>query len=209
MKIIFLFVIVTSELYALINDSGILKKKYRNNWLSYYTIQSNIIVLIYHFLLLLNNIGITSLLFVENKIVQISVVLCIILTFLIYHFLLKKHIINDYKNGKSEYNHYSLINYLVHYICPILTFIYWLIFGSRVGLKPLDGIYWVVIPFAYLIFIFVRASLGFRFSKHTRFPYPFMDFDRYGIKKCTINLILITIIFLVLGILLAFVSSFI
>ncbi len=197
MRYLILVVIVALESYALSDNSGLLRKKYNCGFMGYYTSLSNIVVWLYFLLVL---VGVKGL---DKSIFSFTVTSCIMLTFLIYHFLLSPLIINDYRNGKG-WNPYTLVNYSLHYICPLLTFVYWLFFTDKSDLNYSNAFIWTILPLIYCAYVFVRAKLGIYFdkAKTQRYPYDFLDADKYGIKRILVNIVVIYIVFVLLGLLL-------
>lgn len=197
MKYLVLIAIVILESYALADNSGLLKRKYNTGFMGYYTSLSNIVVWIYCFLLLC---GINVL---DKSIYSFSIMACIMLTFLIYHFILSPLIIADYREGKG-WNPYNLVNYSLHYICPLLVFVYWLLFADKSDLSYSNAFIWTILPLTYCLYIFARVKLGIYFDdkKTQRYPYDFMNVDKYGLKRVLINIFIIFVVFMLLGLLL-------
>ncbi len=197
MRYIFLVAIVALEIYALSDNSGLLRKKYNSGFMGYYTSLSNIVVCLYFLLLL---VGVKGL---DKSIYSFTVTCCIMLTFLIYHFLLSPLIINDYRKGNG-WNPYTLVNYSLHYICPLLTFAYWLFFADKSDLSYKNAFIWTILPLIYCLYVFVRVKLGIYFdkAKTQRYPYDFLDADKYGFKRILVNIVVIYIVFVLLGLLL-------
>jgi len=156
----------------------------------FYTNQSNLLVCLYHLALA------AALLFnspwqhaLQKPVVQLSVSLCIMVTFLVFHFMLARSI-----------NLPPVQNRLVHYIVPLLTQAEWLLLAEKTGLGPVDALVWLLLPLAYMIFICLRAALcGNIPYSESPWPYPFMDMNKLGFGRWLRNILLMMVAFLLLG----------
>ena len=203
MKLLFITVLLVIDIYSTCEQTGLLNGTYTGECWGYYTILSNLLVIAYFLAVLFNELfGVFPL--VENAAVSFTVMMSITLTFLIFHFLLMPYLLKDWKEGKGL-NPYRLGNLGVHYICPIMTIIYFLVFINRDGMKVWQGACWLVSPCAYLVYSAVRAKLGYVFAwNNSRWAYWFMDFDGLGFKNAMRNLIVLLILFGLLGLLIAY-----
>ncbi len=156
----------------------------------FYTNQSNLVVCLYHLALA------AALLFLPgwqgfllHPVVQMSVSLCIMVTFLVFHFMLAKYI-----------NLPPAQNRLVHYIVPLLTQAEWLLLAEKSGLTFSSALLWMLLPLAYMIFICLRAALcGNIPYSESPWPYPFMDLKNLGFGRWLRNILLMMVAFLLLG----------
>ena len=142
--------------------------------LGYYTIQSNIICL---FACIFYICNLFSKKKVSDKImgiIQGGVVLCIMLTFLVYHFLL----------APSNFSFSSLAtsNQYVHYFLPLMMFTDYLVFAKKGTIRFKSIFLWTIVPIVYCIFVFIYSAFGGRFgAENDIVPYFFLDYSLHGI----------------------------
>ncbi|MCD7973734.1 MAG: Pr6Pr family membrane protein [Candidatus Azobacteroides sp.] len=202
-------------LYLLIGMSGLLilfgvfQGKFSYTALVYYTVQSNILCLLYMGLrLFYDNSPLkkdTSFgRFILSGHTKYYITMCILLTFLIYHFLLAPTI----GKGPNRLVPEPVSNTILHYIIPVMTLIDFLVFDKKGQTLSLsDPFKWMIIPFTYLIFIILRAPLfGNIGTTSSPYPYRFIDFSIQPISAVLTHIFYITLIFIILGYLLLFVD---
>ncbi|MDR2063437.1 MAG: Pr6Pr family membrane protein [Candidatus Nomurabacteria bacterium] len=165
-----------------------------NVWeiLSFYTLQSNIVVCIFFTFLLIRTWQSKS---APSASVKGAVTVCITLTFLVFHFMLQPSF--EKTAGGAYLN--SPANFIVHYVVPLMTIADWLLFDKKGGLKKLDPVKWLLIPLAYFVFAVLRAQLSVLSATGSRYPYFFIDIDQYGIGQVMLNVLLVGAGFAVLG----------
>lgn len=156
-----------------------------------YTNQSNLLVGLYHLALAL---ALTVLpawkAFLLHPVVQMSAALCILVTFLVFHFMLAKAI----KLPPRQ-------NRLVHYIVPLLTQAEWLLLADKGGITLTSALWWMLVPLAYVVFICLRAALcGNIPYRDSPWPYPFMDMGKLGFGRWLRNILLMMVGFGLLGV---------
>ncbi|OEJ15352.1 hypothetical protein BFL38_13745 [Brachyspira hampsonii] len=155
----------------------------------YFTYQSNILVIIYFILDILNIIKKKETFYPRFK---GAVTMSITVTFLVYHFLLSP--------TADKYIGFAYIrNVIVHYIVPVMTIFDYIIFDKKGIYKVIDPILWLIIPILYFVFILIRARVGSPFSDGSYYPYFFVDIDKYGLKTVLRNVFFITLFFAFLG----------
>ena len=186
-KIIYRLLLICLGLYGLYLN---LFSGYGNitEMLRYFTILSNIIVVIFFIFLVINCKK-------NSPHLKGAITMAITVTFLIFHFMLRPTL---FDMANSEFNMYSPANLLMHYIIPIMTILDWLIFDIKGQYKWYDPIIWLLIPLAYFIIMSINGLLGYTFSSGSHYPYFFMDWDTLGIKVLLYVLIII-IAFTILG----------
>ena len=176
--------------------------------LAYFTYLSNLFVLIYfiiniiYSLAYLKNHSYKNIINVFPK-VKGAMTMCISITFLVYHFLLSS---NNFAMSEP-YHGYNIANSLVHYIVPMMSMIDFIIFDKKGVYKKSDPLIWFLIPLVYFIFSIIRGALGKPFSDGSRYPYFFIDIDKYGMAQIALNLILLALAFLLMGYLIYFIDS--
>ncbi len=145
------------------------------NVFSYYTTQSNVICILACLFFLVQlfapqKISITVLIALQG-----SIVMCIMLTFLVFHFLLLPTI-----DPNSDILRYGNIH--VHYVLPLMVLGDYLFFQKKGFLQYKWIGYWTLIPLLYCAFVFVYSAFGGRFgSDKELFPYFFLDYTRFGV----------------------------
>jgi hypothetical protein len=160
--------------------------------LSYYTIQSNVVVLVFFAYLLWRGRRPGKRV---SPAAKGGVTVCITLTFLVYHFILSPGLSGA---ALSAYG-LSAANTLAHYVTPLMVLADWLLFDSKGAMKPLDPVKWLAIPAAYLVFALVRAQFGQFGDSDSRYPYFFLDVDVYGAGRVTLNCVVIGLGYALLG----------
>ncbi|MFI7636720.1 Pr6Pr family membrane protein [Nonomuraea sp. NPDC049400] len=125
-----------------------------------------------------------------------AVTLYIVITGLVWHFLRMR--------GANPFEHLSLHgrglgNFLLHYVTPVMAVIDWLCF-DRVAPRPkwAAALRWLVYPLAYLVFALVRGAL-LPPDAWKRYPYPFLDVDKFGYGGVALMALALAVGFLLLG----------
>lgn len=159
--------------------------------LSFFTIQSNLLAGVSLWALLLKPSNTLYRFFSRGYVIG-GICLYIIVVGLVYNIILRSlwHPTGLFK----------LADELLHSVNPLLFVIYWLFFARSENLKWKQSIYWLGFPFLYLIYTLIRGAI-------TRsYPYPFIDAVKLGYGQVLISSLVLLIVFLVLGLLLIFVS---
>jgi hypothetical protein len=86
-----------------------------------------------------------------------------------------------------------------------MTLADWLLFDKKGRLKKLDPVKWLLIPLAYFAFAMVRAQFS-TFAADNRYPYFFIDIDKYGVGQVALNVLVVGAGFAVLGYVIYFVD---
>lgn len=204
MEYALIIAIVLLEARALYDNSGLKVRKYNMGFMGYYTTLSNILVFIYFLSLLLFR----KSMWLRKGSTAMDIALTITVTFLIYHFVLRPGIMKKHKEGTLTYNPITLTNFSLHYICPLLTLIYFFIFADKSQIVYADGIKWLILPVMYIIYTFIRVKLKIKIRDHDSmyYPYGFMDVHQHGIKTVAVNLTVLFILFGLMGEMAVFVS---
>jgi hypothetical protein len=164
--------------------------------LSYYTLQSNIIVLVFFALLLPYSWRAKAKppAFLSPT-VKGGVTACITLTLIIYHFILVPTMFSTLEQTFDS----SWSGALVHYIVPLMTIADWLLFDKKGLISRLDPLKWLIVPLAYFIFVLVRAQFATFSVMNSHYPYFFIDFDKLGVGQVAVNVLLIAIGYTLMG----------
>ena len=95
----------------------------------------------------------------------------------------------------------DLSNLIVHYIFPISIILDYLLFDKKGNHKKYYPVAWCILPYIYMIYVFLRVGLGngFTVKKGSIYPYDFVDIDKLGISSVVLNIVILTIAFIALG----------
>ena len=181
-----------SMLFALVNllsAMGVLKGKMYQGILMYYTMQSNILVI-----LLFGALAVRTGIDLRKERIgsagyfarfEMVCVIDILLTFVVYWTLLAP----GYSAADGEYSLWSFDNLAVHGITPLLCLLDYAMFSQPRHLKYRDIYCVLIFPFAYVAATSLAGLLGYSYmvspadGKPVRFPYFFFDFDRIGLMS--------------------------
>ena len=153
------------------------------NVFAYFTVQSNILVLVTCAALALRPLRPRATWF---WVLRLDGVLCIAVTFVVFHVALAD--LQDLE-GLDE-----LADFLLHTASPVLCVAGWLVSGPR---RRVD---WEVVrlslvfPVLWLVFTLVRGPLVGGW-----YPYPFLDVDELGYPRVLLNAVLVSALFLALA----------
>ena len=213
-QIILELLIVLIGTCGMIMHSGWLKGELRHDFFRYYTNLSNLLVAVFYLFRLVIRItknyeGFFGRI-VFSELWFYSVTMCIFLTFGIFHFVLVPHL-NKAPSGSGEFKLlHSFSNYCVHYIVPLLSLLNWLIFSKKEELNYNWALIWTVIPWIYVIYAMIMGAKGKIIERtDSAYPYDFMDVSRHGWLIVLRNCVLVTIVFVLSGLLLIFIRKLI
>ncbi|AEC01733.1 Pr6Pr family membrane protein [Parasphaerochaeta coccoides] len=168
--------------------------------LSYFTIQSNILVSVYFLFLSIRSWK--ELIRHESQEPATltprfkgAVTMAIMLTGIVYMTLLAPgHLASD---PRSFFN---LSNLFVHGLTPLMVLLDWFLFSKKGLFLKKDIFLWTLIPIVYLTFIIIRAQFAEPFpGSSSRYPYAFIAIDTYGLSQVLLNLLVISIIYICIG----------
>ena len=153
------------------------------NLFSYYTIQSNYIVLVWLTIaIILQEMNEDHLLF--SKIVRGAITVYIFVTFLVFVTLLE-----DFSHeGIGIFTNFSL-----HYFVPLAFLVDWILTETKREYKWKFIILWLAYPVFYLLFTLVRGTLTGLYA------YPFLDLNTLGPEVFAIMCLSLAGAFVVLG----------
>nr|WP_294782729.1 Pr6Pr family membrane protein [uncultured Flavobacterium sp.] len=160
-------------------------------FLSYFTILTNSIVFFCSAILLF--LGKSNLNYFFRKASTLTAITVYILIVGIVFNLLLRQIVD--LNG-----HHLIVSEIFHTVVPILFFFYWLLFVSLQKLSFKVIWLWLVYPIIYIIYTLFHGII-------THFyPYPFIDVTKLGFKTAIINGFFVLIAFVILSVILIFIS---
>ena len=152
------------------------------NVFCYFTVQSNIIVLVTS-ALLAARIGSKSPWF---WVLRLDGVLCITVTFLVFHVALA---------GLQDLQGLAKVaDFLLHTASPVMCVTGWLVFGPRGRTTWRIVRLAAIFPVAWLVFALVRGPLVGGF-----YPYPFLDVGELGYPRVLLTSTLVAVVFLALA----------
>jgi hypothetical protein len=173
-----------AQLYLTIVNNDIPVMESVTRYFSYFTILTNIMVVLCFTLLLFNFSKNEESFFSKPKVLA-AVTVYISVVGIVYNLILR---FTWQPKGLQ-----LIVDELLHAGLPVLFVVYWLIFAPKSTLKWTDAFAWLIYPFVYVLFIMVRAEVsGF-------YPYPFIDVAALGYNKVLLNSFYLLIVFLVLS----------
>ena len=150
--------------FALLKWLGILDGNYMLEDVVYYTTLSNILCFAYFLAMF-----VATILNRSDKPISIlprfkgAITLCIAVTGILFAVL-------------PGPNHVSFASGILHYICPIMVFVDYLLFDEKGCYKAIDPVFWLAIPLLYVVFALVRGAVGGEIGDTgSKYPYPFLD----------------------------------
>lgn len=164
----------------------------------YYTIQSNIFCFVFFFIIVLltifNKLKKNNLYYTLKGMCTMSITI----TMLIYQFVISKNY------GVEIYATNELACVLAHLVIPILVIGDYIVFGEKGNLKKSYPFIWSLTLIFYVIFNIIYVLLGGKFIDGTNYPYYYMNIDKYGLLRVTVNCLLIYTFFIVYGVIVQF-----
>lgn len=120
----------------------------------------------------------------------------ILLTAVIYHFLLKEKGFFVQALTSAE----GFGSFLLHYATPFLTIFDWLIWDRKGVFSIKAPLFWTIVPYIYFIFIVWMASKGsFIPNQNTAYPYDFIAVDIWGWERVLTNIIALSACYVGVG----------
>ena len=176
-----IFYVMTAHKGGLALAAGVI------NYLSYFTILSNIFVAVTFTVAFLKSQSRFGKL-LSRPDVRTGIGIYITVTGLVYLFILSK----VWQPRDVEY----VGNVLLHYVVPVLYIFDWLVFVPKGDLQYRNILSWLVFPLAYAVYTLVHGAL-------TEFyPYFFLNAAKLGYAKVLFNSLCLMVGFIVLGFLL-------
>ena len=137
----------------------------------FYTNLSNLLVLVYELALAIAA-GFphsAALRLLTGSTLSFSMALCILVTHLVYQFVL----VPDAKRNGKRFADFgaSFGNLCVHYLTPLLVVAQWLLLADKSSLGWRSALWWLTLPLAYFAFAMLRGRSGKPIG-HTHLVYP-------------------------------------
>ncbi|MBP2623155.1 Pr6Pr family membrane protein [Streptococcus oricebi] len=180
------FILPYRSLLFLLAFVGVYLEIAKFGWgmLMYYTVLSNVLVLLFTgYLLFLMRRSRKDWSSAKLLRVKGGVTMCIMITCVVYHFLL----------ASKTTDFHRLENYLCHYIVPLGFLLDTLIFDKTKQYRWYDPIAWTLLPIIYMVFALFNGlvtKLPIPDSKDNPFPYFFLNVNKFGwayvVRMCLI-----------------------
>ena len=164
---------------------------------AYYTMLTNMLCFVYFGYLIVMTPK------TENPLIKGAIVMSIVLTGLGYHLLLNGAMEQGVGAVQKVTAADVVANQMVHTVVPLMSVLDYFLFTPKGDYKWYYPFTWLVIPFLYAIFIFIRAEASSEmflgFNGKSRFPYPFLDVDTFGVGKIILMLLGLLVLYLALS----------
>lgn len=155
--------------------------------MSYYTLQSNLLCTQFFAVILILELCEWPADGRGYRIIKCALTMCILVTFIIYHFVLAPSLARQGLGLNTSYN------LLLHYLMPLGVFADWLFFDKKGEIRPVEPLFWAAIPLLYLLYVVIYTSLGGRYQNSIgTAPYFFLDTASLGIGGVLLWLLAIT-----------------
>jgi len=158
-------------------------------FVSYFTVQSNVLVLLSLIGLLLRPTGPSGMLW---RVIRLDGMLGIVITGLVYNTVLAG--LEDLA-GARQY-----VNLSLHAVSPLMAVIGWLVLGPGARFTTRVLAWAMIWPIAWLVYTFVHGGIS------RWYPYPFLDADRLGVGRAVVQSGVVAVIGVALGALLVLVD---
>jgi len=182
-KIIFAIILALFTWFCIILQFYISTDKFINI-ISYFTILSNSLIAIslsFSTFFPKTKLGV----FFSQLSVKTAVALYIFIVFVVYNTVLR---------GVWKPTGWQLfLDNMLHVAIPILYILYWLFYVKKAKLNWKNGLYWLLFPFAYLIYSLIRGAFV------NWYPYPFLNVAKLGYNQVIVNIIIMLFVFLISG----------
>ena len=159
------------------------------NTLSFFTVQSNILVAITTGMLAVRLTRSST----TFRVLRLTALIAIIITGIVYHLALA---------GLQELSDKeAAADWVLHTASPILCLVGWLVFGPRGQVTRRVAGLSVTFPLAWLAYTLIRGELVDDRFGHPFYPYPFLDVAELGYGKVAVSIALVAALFTVLALL--------
>lgn len=126
--------------------------------------------------------------------VKFAGIMGILLTFLIYNFILA------HQAGRDPASNFTVLSILYHVVLPVVYIADWFIFYERKHTKWFFPVVGMIYPAIYLVFVYVRAWI-FNFDPSTPllYPYFFLDPVKQGATGLMLWFFILSLYFTLVG----------
>lgn len=153
---------------------------------SYFTVQSNILVIL----------SCLTLAVAPNRdgriwrVLRLDAIVGITVTIIVYHFALAP-LLN--LRGLA-----ALTDITFHYVTPVLAIIGWFLFGPRPRINRATLLWSLAWPALYFVYSLIHGAIT------NWYPYPFVDIANIGYPRALLNLLVVCMLLLVVGVIYKF-----
>jgi len=151
------------------------------NVFCYFTVQSNVIVMVTTAALALRPDRPSTVF----RVARLTGVVAITITFVVFHVALAG--LQDLTGAAA------LANLLLHTVVPVLAVGGWLVFGPRRATSGRIAALTLVFPFLWSVLALVRGTIV------DFYPYPFVDVRVLGYPRVLVNMLLVGVLFIALS----------
>ncbi|PJJ84602.1 Pr6Pr family membrane protein [Mucilaginibacter auburnensis] len=159
--------------------------------LSYFTIQTNLLLALLLSLLVLKPQSKLGRFFAAPHVIG-AMAAYIIIVGLVYHFMLRTqfHPVGLFKTTSD----------IFHILSPIAFVLFWLFLVKKTRIKWINVLLWLVYPLFYTIYVLIRGA----FTSY--YPYNFLEVSTLGFDKVMVNCGFLLIGFIILNAVLILIS---
>lgn len=176
--------------------------------LSYYTLQSNIICLV--FFIFVQILTVVKGNYQESDVYHLikgCITITITITGLVYAIALSPVGFNMHidTNGPDKF----MSDFLVHRLSPVLVIMDYFLFDKKGKFKLYYPIIWLIVPLNYLIYVYTYSASGGEFlgvGGSTKFAYIFLDYTKIGYNGVAWAIVLMIVFILAISYLLVLVD---
>lgn len=161
--------------------------------LSFYTIQTNLLIAIVLTVTLLKPDSFLGRLFSRTSVLT-AIAVYILIVGIIYATLLK--------GIWNLQGWFKLADFLLHTVSPVMYILFWLFFVPKTRIPWSAPLSWSIFPLLYLIYSLVRGAIT------GSYPYPFVNAGQFGYAQVAFNSMGILLVFLFLSSVLITISHF-
>ena len=173
---------IIMQYYLMLQNSTLPFEEMTIRFFSYFTILTNLIVVVYFTSHIFKNPQKT-----EYSGMLTAITIYILIVGLIYQFVLR--------SAWSPTGMQKVVDELLHSVIPILVLSFWFLYENKSGLNNKQIAKWLIYPFIYLLYVLIRGNFsGF-------YPYPFIDVLTIGFSKVILNSFWILVFFVGLSML--------
>lgn len=157
------------------------------NFISYFTIQCNLLIAISLTCVALMPRSAPEKFFSQLS-VQTAIALYIFIVAFVYNMVLRRL---HHWEGLQWW-----VDNLLHVVIPVMYLVYWFLYRTRGVIARKDSVKWILFPAAYLVYTLIRGSMVHWY------PYPFLNAINLGYERVLMNIAVMLSIFLMAGIIL-------
>lgn len=157
----------------------------------YYTIQSNIMCFLFYAVIII--LHFCGKLEKSNyyHILHGTVVMAITLTMVVFQTVII--------NNETAFDGHEIVSVFVHLIVPLLIIFDYLIFEKKGTLKKSYPFIWSLSLVIYTVMLVIYMKTGGTFVGGAKYPYMYMNIEKYGVLKVAVANIGIYVVFIVYG----------